>query len=89
MYDQMICVDVKAYMDDLYEYISEEDRAMIVEKLCHQFDYTNIYSQIDEWISYYCREQNIVTDEEEYGGFRDDDAELEAFSLDCAFGPND
>ncbi len=59
MFENMLTVDVKAYLDDLYENLSEDKRQEFARLIVEHFDYSAIYDRLDEEVFYLCNLNNI------------------------------
>lgn len=54
-----LSVDILAYINDCHDSIPETERKWIAEKIASKYDYTQIYDDLDDWISTYTEANNI------------------------------
>ena len=60
-----ICVDILQFIEDCHSAIPEADREWIADRISRKFDSSNLYDEIDQYIQYYCKSQNLPCGEAE------------------------
>ena len=52
-FDVCVYVDLESYLQDNYDEIDEDEISYMIELITWKFDYTNVYTQIDDIIAKY------------------------------------
>ena len=60
-----ISVDVRDYIEDNHPRIPEADKDWIAQRIASKFDCTSLYEELEEWVSYICKGNNLPFGEEE------------------------